>query len=153
HGPRPRRGEAVKVGIVAHGSIAPLPISAGEPGEGAKTALGKRLGRDAASLIDRALEPILPKLSGRVGLAIGTSSGGMADAEILFRDLENGPAETAPYFGPIQRLIRKRRFEPATLVLSACAASTIAIGLGARWLERGACDQVIAGGFDALTTF
>jgi 3-oxoacyl-[acyl-carrier-protein] synthase-1/3-oxoacyl-[acyl-carrier-protein] synthase II len=146
------------IGIIAHGSVAPLPISAGEPGEEARCALGKRLGLDAEAMIERALEPILPAIdpSARIGLAIGTSSGGMASAEVLFRDLASASVEiaaAAPYFGPLRRLIRKRRFEPATLVLSACAASTIAIGLGVRWLERAACDQVIAGGFDALTVF
>jgi len=40
-----------------------------------------------------------------------------------------------------------------TLILAACAASTIAIGLGLRWLDRGACDLVIAGGFDAVSVF
>ena len=40
---------------------------------------------------------------------------------------------------------------PATLVLGACAASTIAIGVGLRWLAEGACDLVLAGGFDAVS--
>ena len=44
-------------------------------------------------------------------------------------------------------------FSPATLVLTACAASTIAIGIATRWLEAGDCDLVIAGGFDAVSVF
>jgi 3-oxoacyl-[acyl-carrier-protein] synthase-1/3-oxoacyl-[acyl-carrier-protein] synthase II len=39
------------------------------------------------------------------------------------------------------------------LVLGACASATIAIGLGARALERGDCDLVLAGGFDDVTVF
>jgi 3-oxoacyl-[acyl-carrier-protein] synthase-1/3-oxoacyl-[acyl-carrier-protein] synthase II len=44
-------------------------------------------------------------------------------------------------------------FAPSMLVLGACASSAIAIGLGWRWLERGACDLVLAGGFDEVTVF
>jgi 3-oxoacyl-[acyl-carrier-protein] synthase-1/3-oxoacyl-[acyl-carrier-protein] synthase II len=35
--------------------------------------------------------------------------------------------------------------------LAACASSTIAIGLGCRWLDADDCDLVIAGGYDALS--
>jgi 3-oxoacyl-[acyl-carrier-protein] synthase-1/3-oxoacyl-[acyl-carrier-protein] synthase II len=42
--------------------------------------------------------------------------------------------------------------EPATLVMGACAASTLAIGLAVRWLAADACDLVLAGGFDAVST-
>ncbi|MEO6572480.1 MAG: beta-ketoacyl synthase N-terminal-like domain-containing protein, partial [Polyangiaceae bacterium] len=41
----------------------------------------------------------------------------------------------------------------SALFLVACAASTMAIGLGTRWLAEGACDLVLAGGFDALSVF
>ena len=36
---------------------------------------------------------------------------------------------------------------------AACASSALAIGLACRWLERGACDVVLAGGFDDVTVF
>jgi 3-oxoacyl-[acyl-carrier-protein] synthase-1/3-oxoacyl-[acyl-carrier-protein] synthase II len=39
------------------------------------------------------------------------------------------------------------------LVLGACASSALALGLAARWLERGSCDLVLAGGFDEVTVF
>ncbi len=99
----------------------------------------------------------------RVGLALGTSSGGMRSAEVLFSrsratglaDVDPEEVEGAFYFGPM--LARARAlggpFEPATLVLGACAASAIAIGLGKRWLEEDLCDVVLAGGFDAVATF
>lgn len=169
--------------IVAWGAISPLgegesAASAGTPGEPAKSALARDealasaglerpscgrigLGLDAETSIVRALEPVLASLdrtrpgwrSSRVGLAIGTSSGGMAQAEKLFRGEKVG--DSAMYFSPSRAVIDRLglRFEPCTLVLSACAASTVAIGLGTRWLERGACDLVIAGGFDAVTVF
>jgi 3-oxoacyl-[acyl-carrier-protein] synthase-1/3-oxoacyl-[acyl-carrier-protein] synthase II len=99
----------------------------------------------------------------RTGLALGTSSGGMRSAESLFSrwrrtglaDAEPEEIERAFYFGPMLSRAKALggRFEPATLVLGACAASAIAIGLGKRWLEEDRCDLVLAGGFDAVATF
>jgi 3-oxoacyl-[acyl-carrier-protein] synthase-1/3-oxoacyl-[acyl-carrier-protein] synthase II len=64
-------------------------------------------------------------------------------------------AEAPTYHGPMAQAARAagRVFEPAMLVLGACASSAIAIGLGARWLARGACDLVLAGGFDDVSVF
>jgi 3-oxoacyl-[acyl-carrier-protein] synthase II len=100
---------------------------------------------------------------GRVGLALATSSGGMRSAEELFRALGQTPstvsrslAERATYFAPMQHVCADAslpRFSPASLVLTACSASTIAIGLALGWLERGVCDLVLAGGFDAVSVF
>ena len=45
------------------------------------------------------------------------------------------------------------RFAPSTLVLTACSASTIAIGIAMGWLETGACDLAVAGGFDGVSVF
>ena len=93
----------------------------------------------------------------RVGLALATSSGGMRQAEALFRGLRAGEpipqslGETATYFAPLR--VIPERFAPATLVLTACSASTLAIGLAMGWLARGACDLVLTGGFDAVSVF
>jgi 3-oxoacyl-[acyl-carrier-protein] synthase-1/3-oxoacyl-[acyl-carrier-protein] synthase II len=99
----------------------------------------------------------------RVGLALGTSSGGMRSAEGVFSrgrgagfaDIDASDVERAFYFGPMISRARALAgpFEPATLVLGACAASVLAIGLGKRWLEEERCDLVLAGGFDAVATF
>ena len=95
--------------------------------------------------------------AGRVGLALGTSSGGMEAAELLFRGAtpRGGSALDAMYFGPVAAALgaTKMSFAPATLILGACASSTIAVGLGTRWLAQGECDLVLAGGFDAVTLF
>ena len=97
----------------------------------------------------------------RVGLALATSSGGMRSAEIFFdrfskhAEISRDMAANATYFAPLVTATRDLRidFSPATLVLTACAASTIAMGIGTRWLEAGECDLVIAGGFDAVSVF
>jgi 3-oxoacyl-[acyl-carrier-protein] synthase-1/3-oxoacyl-[acyl-carrier-protein] synthase II len=121
----------------------------------------------ASALLERALGACAASLDGawpawrqaRVGLVLGTSSGGMRAAEAAFAALARGEsvgdAEAATYFGPFARGARAlgMRVDPAMLVLGACASSTIAIGLGARWIERGDCDLVLAGGFDDVTVF
>ncbi len=94
----------------------------------------------------------------RVGLALASSSGGMRSAMELFealraeRPVTRELAERATYFAPMQHVMTER-LSPATLVLTACSASTIAIGIGLGWLEGDACDLVIAGGFDAVSVF
>jgi len=94
----------------------------------------------------------------RVGLALASSSGGMRSAMELFEALRAEKTvprelgERATYFAPMQRAV-KECFSPSTLVLTACSASTIAIGIAMGWLEGGACDLVIAGGFDAVSVF
>ena len=90
----------------------------------------------------------------RVGLVVGTSSGGMRSAERLFSG-DAAAVETVPYFSPLHAAARALGMDlaPASLVLGACAAATIAIGLGTRWLTEGACDIVLAGGVDAVSVF
>lgn len=132
----------------------------------ARASIAERTHR-ATALLERALAACTTQLDGvrpgwrgeRVGLVLGTSSGGMREAERAFAALAAGEpvadAEAATYFGPMARAARSlgRPLEPAMLVLGACASSAIAIGLGVRWLERDACDLVLAGGFDDVTVF
>jgi 3-oxoacyl-(acyl-carrier-protein) synthase len=95
----------------------------------------------------------------RVGMVLGTSSGGMRSAERAFALLERGERiadlETPTYFGPMARAARAlgMALDPAVLVLAACASSAIAIGLASRWVEQGVCDLALAGGFDDVTVF
>lgn len=69
----------------------------------------------------------------RVGLILGTSSGGMRAAENAFAALaRNEPVldvEAPTYFGPLARAARRLGcpLDPCVLVLGACASSTIAI--------------------------
>jgi 3-oxoacyl-[acyl-carrier-protein] synthase-1/3-oxoacyl-[acyl-carrier-protein] synthase II len=97
----------------------------------------------------------------RVGVAIGTSSGGMLTSERFFAARAAGVATPelargATYFAPLDAALAALDLasaRPRAQILAACAASTIAIGLGLRWLDRGACDLVLAGGYDAISVF
>ncbi|HEY4102940.1 MAG TPA: beta-ketoacyl synthase N-terminal-like domain-containing protein, partial [Polyangiaceae bacterium] len=122
----------------------------------------------ARALLGRALELLVVDLnervhgwrSLRVGIALGTSSGGLGTLSDVFamraRHEEIAPelARAATYFGPLAAL-DALQLEPErmTQVLSACASSTVAMGVACRWLEASSCDLVIAGGYDALTLF
>jgi 3-oxoacyl-[acyl-carrier-protein] synthase-1/3-oxoacyl-[acyl-carrier-protein] synthase II len=100
-------------------------------------------------------------LGKRIGLAIGTSSGGMLTEERFLAALGRGDRVDAPlargatYFAPLEGAASEVAvsFSPRVLVLGACASSTLAIGLAMRWLALGRCDLALAGGFDALSSF
>jgi 3-oxoacyl-[acyl-carrier-protein] synthase II len=99
----------------------------------------------------------------RLGIAVGTSSGGMLTSERFFAARAEGTATPelargATYFAPLDAALAALDLDldtvkPRTQILAACAASTIAVGLGLRWLDRGACDLVLAGGYDAVSVF
>ncbi|WP_437731105.1 beta-ketoacyl synthase N-terminal-like domain-containing protein [Sorangium sp. So ce1335] len=121
-----------------------------------KTALSQALGT---------LDAVRPGWRGeRIGIALGTSSGGMLTAERFFAARAEGAeasalaalAAKATYFAPFNGALAAfdlQRTPLRTHLLAACAASTLAIGLGLRWLDRDACDLVLAGGYDALSVF
>jgi 3-oxoacyl-[acyl-carrier-protein] synthase-1/3-oxoacyl-[acyl-carrier-protein] synthase II len=119
----------------------------------------------ATSLLRRAMTRCVDELDvvrpgwrrERVGLIIGTSSGGMRASERAFEALARGVVvaepENATYFGSVAAVARDLPipFDPVLVVLGACASSSLAVGLGVRWLERGSCDLVLAGGYDEVT--
>ena len=120
----------------------------------------------ATSLLLRTLAQIegaLPPRA-RIGVALGSSSGGMESAERLFDvharggTIDRALADAATYHAPHRALVSRLRalgheVVRETHVLTACSASTIALGLACGWLDRGEVDLVIAGGYDGLTTF
>ena len=134
----------------------------------ARASLAVTSGDRAQALLARAssslladLQRLLPKFRElRLGLVLGTSSGGLGSLSELLAARARGQtisreqALAASYFGPL-RALDGFALSPvrATQVLAACASSTVAMGIGCRWLEAGVCDVVIAGGYDALTTF
>ncbi|MCC6644244.1 MAG: 3-oxoacyl-ACP synthase [Polyangiaceae bacterium] len=96
-----------------------------------------------------------------IGLALGTSSGAMQGASRAYGAISAGrapdrqDAEDLAYAAPFLRA-RARLGVPlarSVSVLGACASSTLAIGLGALWLDAGECDVVLAGGYDVVTPF
>ncbi|HEY3817126.1 MAG TPA: beta-ketoacyl synthase N-terminal-like domain-containing protein [Polyangiaceae bacterium] len=156
-------GEPARVGIALDDELLRAGLS--RP-FAARAALGEVEDR-ATALLERALASCAAELDRarpgwrreRVGLVLGTSSGGMRVAEAAFAARAAGEriadAEAATYFGPMARAARSlgRPLDPAILVLGACASSVLAIGLAVRCLARGACDVVLAGGFDDVTVF
>ncbi len=98
--------------------------------------------------------------SERIGVAIGTSSGGMLGAERFFDAMAEGTVDAslatdATYYAPLLAALASVGVSPVKQcqVVAACASSTIAIGLGMRWLQRDACDIVLAGGYDGVSLF
>ncbi len=90
----------------------------------------------------------------RVGLAIGTSSGGMRAFEAAFTDGGSAlGAARATYLGPVLAAACPCDFSRFAFVLGACASGTLAVGLARCWLRAGACDVVLCGGFDAVSVF
>jgi len=122
----------------------------------------------ADALLDRALSLLVTELDQcepgwralRVGIALGTSSGGLESLSRVLAQrarqqaIPPAQARAATYFGPL-RALERLGVTPARLtqVLSACASSTVAMGVACRWLAAQSCDLVIAGGYDALTLF
>jgi 3-oxoacyl-[acyl-carrier-protein] synthase-1/3-oxoacyl-[acyl-carrier-protein] synthase II len=113
------------------------------------------------ALLELGLEQVVADLSRnepawrqlRVGVAVGTSSGGLAALEHALPDPAASPVllRESAYFSPLSGVARVLGREPDRLVslYAACASSTLALGLGLRWLELGLFDLVIAGGYDA----
>jgi 3-oxoacyl-[acyl-carrier-protein] synthase II len=90
----------------------------------------------------------------RLGVIVGTSSGGFAALERAIAD--SAPCDDAnwsrsAYFAPLGGVAACLGREPERLVSlhAACASSALALGLGLRWLELDEVDLVIAGGYDA----
>lgn len=109
------------------------------------------LGQVVAELERR--EPGWRKL--RVGVVIGTSSGGLAALEQALPSADavavSSLLRESAYFSPLSGVSRRLGREPDRLVslYAACASSTLALGLALRWLELDRFDLVIAGGYDA----
>ena len=156
----PASAVAVDAALAAAGLRKPSLARAAAPSEPGDRAA--RLLLDAARQLREQLDSSLPGWrSRRVDLIVGTSSGGMvsflelAETRARGAELDSALARRATYFGPLAELpaaLGVPRVVP-TQILAACASSTIAIGLGARRLDLGHADLVIAGGYDAVSVF
>jgi 3-oxoacyl-[acyl-carrier-protein] synthase II len=102
------------------------------------------------ALDDAGLEP---GRDTRLGVALGTTLGGMA----LFEAWTGGAMaglERVPYYAPAVRVARTFGCRgPVATSQLACASSTHAIALAAEWVRTGQADVVLAGGADLLCRF
>jgi 3-oxoacyl-(acyl-carrier-protein) synthase len=95
----------------------------------------------------------VPRPPSRVGVALGTTLGGMR----IFEAWDGGRCaglDRVPYFAPSVRLAREFGCRgPVATTQLACASSTYALALAASWIREGYADAVIAGGTDLLCRF
>lgn len=144
-------------------------VAAGVPRPLAARALSAPGARRADALLWVALDACAAELDARspgwraerVGFALGTSSGAMDGASRAYLALADGrspPPEDArdlAYAAPFVRARARLGLSPVreAHVLGACASSSLALGLGALWLDADECDLVLAGGYDLVTPF
>lgn len=94
-------------------------------------------------------------------VAMATSSGGMRSSERLFAaghagaPVDDALLRSATYFAPLEAIAAAFDLDDTAPLqfVTACAASTWAIGQAVMWLEDGAADLVFAGGYDAVGPF
>ena len=91
---------------------------------------------------------------GRMGVALGTTLGGMRLFERWMAREPMPPPEHVPYYAPAVRLARTLGCRgPVVTPQLACASGTHAIALAAGWVRQGRADVVLAGGTDFLCRF
>ncbi|MDP9151851.1 MAG: beta-ketoacyl-[acyl-carrier-protein] synthase family protein, partial [Myxococcota bacterium] len=94
----------------------------------------------------------------RVGLVIGTTTGGMFETELPLARLDTGHGSPAPVEMLSHPLTATGErldeclgpFAKVATLSSACSSGANAIVIGAAWLDDGELDAVVAGGSDGL---
>ncbi len=96
----------------------------------------------------------------RVGLFLGTSTSGMLEAEIAYRERdartgllpESFNYEQSLDFFSVASFVRKllRLKGPAAVVSTACSSSAKVFGLARRYMQLGMIDAAVVGGVDSL---
>ena len=146
---------AFPAGDLHPGVVAEVPDAGdGDPDRTGMLAL--RAARQA--LQDAGLDPATVE-SGRLGVALGTTSGGLAIFERWDASVDAGTAppeglSSVPYWAPAVRVAHAvGAHGPVATTQLACASGTHAVALAADWVARGRADVVLAGGADALSRF
>jgi 3-oxoacyl-[acyl-carrier-protein] synthase-1 len=96
----------------------------------------------------------------RIGLLIGTSTTGIHNTELAYRELDPVTGALPPWFeyatthnayGPA-RYLRERLglAGPAMVISTACSSSAKVFAAAARWIASGLVDAAVVGGVDSL---
>ena len=117
-------------------------------------------------LLTEAINPLLPEIEAlktqfgptRIAIVVGTSTAGIAEAEIAVAAKQKTGQFTEGYHYRKQELYAPSRYlsrwlglqGPCFSVSSACTSGAKALATAARLLKLGVCDAVIAGGVDTL---
>jgi 3-oxoacyl-[acyl-carrier-protein] synthase-1 len=126
-------------------------------------AYDSRQARVLAHLLDGIRGPLSAAVhrwgAGRVGVALGTSTAGIAETEKAYQEFLARGASPSSFTFERQHAPRAMldltqaltRFEGPSLVVStACSSSAKVFGVARRWLKAGVCDAVLVGGVDTL---
>jgi 3-oxoacyl-[acyl-carrier-protein] synthase II len=90
----------------------------------------------------------------RLGVALGTTLGGMTLFERWDMAHETSGLERVPYYAPAARLATHvEAHGPVATPQLACASGTHAVALATSWICAGRADVVLAGGTDLLCRF
>src|SRR5207247_10339823 len=90
----------------------------------------------------------------RVGVALGTTLGGMAIFERWEAGARDADVAQIPYYAPAVRVARRLGCRgPVATPQLACASGTHAIALATDWVRSERADVVLAGGADLLCRF
>lgn len=152
-------------GVPLHLGTVREPMSASDLPAGTSPALFSRNN----ALLDRTLDALRPVVQAaidrvgptRVAVVLGTSTSGISDGELAVRArATSGAWPEAFHYGqqelgsPAQYLaLALGTAGPAFTISTACSSSAKAMAAGARLLEHGMADAVIAGGVDTLCSF
>lgn len=101
------------------------------------------------------------KLCAHLPVVLGTTSGGMGMGEAYYRqalntpqDHRHQPSRVIQYQAQNQALTLTEAFGfsgPINIIANACASGANAIGHAWELLRRGACERLLAGGYDAIS--
>jgi 3-oxoacyl-[acyl-carrier-protein] synthase II len=106
-------------------------------------------------------EPLFPGDPDRAGVILGTGIGGLYTLEEQVRVYDaKGPRRVSPFLVPMMMAnagaaalsMRYGLRGPCEVTVTACAASTHAIGNAFRLITSGRCDMVVTGGYEASMT-
>lgn len=138
-------------------------IGAEVPGVAVVSGSGESMSRTSSFAVSAAREALamatLSSAGARVGLVVGSTTGGLFESELLFARLHADPRSTEaieglrvyPLSGVAEAIDRSMGpFARTRTVSSACSSGANALVVAAAWLAAGEVDAVLAGGCDSL---